>query len=178
MYRKAIILTAKDVQDEEFIYPYYRLQEAGYDLDVVVCGKEPYVCKYGSPIRPAPGKSLIKSTQLELKYDLVVIPGGWAPEAVRMDQTILNFVHSSWKAGYIISAICHGPQVLISAHICRDKKMTCFDGIASDLINAGACYAGRGTFVDGNIVTADHYRENHNWMRETLRLVDSKYVVH
>jgi protease I len=171
---KAMIITAKDVQDEEFLYPYYRLQEAGFDLEVCYVGDENKAFgKYGIPIRPSPGKKLLPAHLVnhDIDYDLIVVPGGWAPEIVRMSDSVMRIIKSAHRTGSVISAICHGPQVLISAEICKEQQMTCYEGMSHDLINAGAQYMGPGTFVSKNIVTADHYRENPQWMKQTLELV-------
>lgn len=186
-YKRAVIITAKDVQDEEYLYPYYRLQEEGFDLEVVVVGShDAPKGKYGIPIRPAPNKVLLVPNALSLplsqQFDLIVIPGGWAPEIVRKDEHVRQFIYNANHEGKILSAICHGPQVLISSLVCHNKKMTCYEGMSDDLENASAEYMGPGTFVDGNIVTADHYRENPSWMKRTLeaynKFCEAEYTVH
>ncbi len=183
MYKKAVIITAKDVQDEEFLYPYYRLQEDGFYFEVMLCGSSistSTTCgKYGIPIRKHPdAQGFILPCADPTDYSLIVIPGGWAPEAVRMNKLAVEFVRRAHKQGSIISAICHGPQVLISAGLCNGRRMTGYDGIVDDLENAGATYAGQGTFVDGNIITADHYRENPKWMKKTLETYYAQFSVH
>lgn len=181
MYNKAVIITAKDVQDEEFLYPYYRLQEAGFDLDVCLVGTGDKG-KYGIPIRPVPGKSLIESSQLQNQYDIVIIPGGWAPELVRMDVTVTAFIKKEFHyRTSIIGAICHGPQVLISAMICDGLVMSGYIGIADDITNAGAIYTPN-IAVSETVVTAAHYRDNPIWMKTILeehnKRVLETYVVH
>lgn len=181
MYNRAVIITAKDVQDEEFLYPYYRLQEAGFFLDVCLVG-EIAKGKYGIPIRPVPGSQLLSPSNLTGDYDVIIIPGGWAPELVRMNKDVLKFVKRSYEAGAIIGAICHGPQVLISAMICENQTITGYIGIADDIANAGAIYVDRPVVVSNNIVTSPHYRDNPIWMKTVLeeheKRVLAQYVVH
>jgi len=162
---KAVILAEKDVQDEEYIYPYYRLQEEGFELDVAVTNcTEKVVGKYGIPIKANISFNLLWAEN----YDLVVIPGGWAPEKMRMNSYVLNFVKKCDEMGKVIAAICHGPQVLISAGIVKGRKVTGYVGIKDDITNAGATYVDAGVVVDGNLVTSPHYKNNPEFMRETL----------
>lgn len=201
MYKKACILVAQGVQDEEFIYPYYRLKE-DFDLDVIFVTAPKYgnpVGKYGIPFKPDiwlnehvksymeqrklpytenESTALIKLTD---KYDVVIIPGGWqAPEIMRMNEYVKVFVARIHEQNKIIGAICHGPQVLISANVGRNQKMTAFQGIKDDIANFGAEFVDRPVVVDGNLVTAQHYKDNSEFMKAVLktyfeRLVPEKY---
>jgi len=164
----AIILVAQGVQDQEFWYPYYRLQEAGFDVNVVVSGSCANITgKYGIPIKGSCNTNELKHDGF---YDVIIIPGGWqAPEIMRQDKKILQFLHKADDDGLLIGAICHGPQVLISAGICYNRKMTCYKGMKDDLLNAGAQYIDKPVVVDNNIITAPHYDNNSDWMREIIK---------
>jgi protease I len=70
--------------------------------------------------------------------------------------------------GHLVAAICHGPQVLISAGLLKGKKATCFSGMKDDLINAGATYVDAPVVVDGNLITSPHYRNNPEFMKAIL----------
>jgi protease I len=182
MYKKAIMLIDKEAQDEEYVYPYYRLQEAGFNLDVVSTSTMDIKCKYGIPVKVT---YLIDETlgkDISKYYDVLVIPGGWSPERVRMNKQALNVVVHMHASKKIIAAICHGPQVLLSAGISRDKKMTCFVGMKDDMVHAGAVYVDEPVVIHGNIITSPHYKNNPEWMRETLRVYDEycakEYAVH
>ncbi|PKN02360.1 MAG: peptidase C56 [Elusimicrobia bacterium HGW-Elusimicrobia-1] len=164
--KKAVIITAQNFQDEEFIYPYYRLREAGFSVDVAIKGKETVKGKYGLPCKPTVDTKDLR----ESDYDLVVIPGGHeAPDRVRQVREVLDFVRAMNAKGKVISTICHGPWVLISAGVVKGKKISAYIGIKDDVVNAGAEYVDAPVVVDGNIVSSPHYQYNGDWMRETLK---------
>ena len=164
--KRSVIITGPNFQDEEFIYPFYRLQEAGFIVDVATKDKENVKGKYGVPV-----KATIDAKDLkESDYDLVVLPGGHeAPDRVRQIKGVLDFVKSMHDKGKIISSICHGPWIMISAGIVRGKKISGYIAIKDDIINAGAEYVDAPVVIDGNIVTSPHYKYNGDWMRETLK---------
>jgi protease I len=165
--KRAVIITGPGFEDPEFIYPYYRLQEENFAVDVATYDNKDAVGFRGWPISPS-----IKLGDLQTsKYELLIIPGGReAPDRVRQVVEILNFTKEMFDQGKIVSSICHGPWVLISAGIMRGKKATCYWGIKDDLINAGAIYLEDPAVIDGNLVTSPHYKWNADWMRATLSL--------
>lgn len=164
--RKAVIITGPNFQDEEFIYPFYRLQEAGFKVDVAVKDKEMVKGKYGIPAKPTIDVKDLK----ESNYDLVVLPGGHeAPDRVRQIKEVLDFVRAMNAKNKVISSICHGPWIMISAGIVKGRKITGYIAIKDDIVNAGAEYIDAPVVVDRNIVTSPHYKYNGDWMRETLK---------
>ena len=164
--KRAVIITGPGFQDEEYIYPYYRLQEAGFKVDVAVKGKETIIGKYGLPVKPTMDTAALD----EKDFDLVILPGGYeAPDRVRQIKEVLAFVKAMYEKNKIVSTICHGPWILISAGIVKGKKVTGYVGIKDDLINAGAEYVEAPVVVDGNIISSPHYKYNGDWMRETLK---------
>jgi len=164
--KRAVIITGPGFQDEEFVYPYYRLLEAGFVVDVATQDKVVVHGKYGIP-----AKANIDTRELRAEdYDLVVLPGGHeAPDRVRQDKHVLEFVRGMDEAGKIVAALCHGPWVLISARVVRGRKATCYIGMADDLINAGAIYVDAPVVEDGHLITAPHYRNNADFMRAILQ---------
>lgn len=192
----AIILVESGVQDQEFWYPFYRLQEAGFK--VVVSGpsrpKDPFfkagvsitsfhknqptgpgiLGKYGIPIQCDIEHSQLRSESPQA--DVVIIPGGWeCPEKLRMNQDVLDYVMQQYQAGAVIGAICHGPWVLISAGLADGKQMTCYKGMKDDLVNAGAVYVESEAQYHDGIVTSPHYRNNPQFMGMVLAAVNSKW---
>ena len=164
--KRAVIITGPRFQDEEFIYPYYRLLEEGFHLDVATKDKVTVHGKYGIPVIPTKD---VKDLRVE-DYDLVVLPGGQeAPDRVRQIQEVLVFVKAMFDQGKIVAAICHGPWITISAGIMRGKKATCYVGMADDLKNAGALYRDVPVMVDGNLITSPHYRNNGDFMKAILK---------
>ena len=165
--KRAIILTGPGFDDAEFIYPYYRLQEAGFSVDIATSSDEEVASKRGLPAVPTVALKDLDAG----RFDLLVIPGGnVAPDRMRQVQEILDFTRAMNDSNKPIASICHGPWVLISAGIVKGRKATCYQGCRDDLINAGAVYLDEPVVVDGNMVTSRHYNDNVPWMRETLRL--------
>ena len=170
MTRKAVIVTGKLVQDHEYTYPYYRLQEAGYEVDVAIRGKETVQGIIGVKVEPTKDIPELKVED----YDLLVLPGGAkAMEYMRQDEEILKFIADFYKAGKIIASICHGAQLLISAKVVKGKKISGYYSIKDDIDNAGATYVDAPTVVDGRIVTSPHYKHLGPWMKETLAQVEA-----
>jgi protease I len=168
--KKAVIIIAIGVEDTEFAYPYYRLQEAGFSVDVATKGKKDTTGKWGVPITATVDAETIS----EADYDLVVVPGGYeSPDRVRQIGNVLEFLRGFDANKKIISSVCHGPWVLISAGIVRGRRMTCYPGCKDDLINAGAIYEAAPVVTDLNIVTAPHFRNNPEWLKATLSAYDS-----
>lgn len=165
MQRRAVIVVAQGVEDAEYLYPFYRLQEAEFEVDVAIKGKSNVIAKHGLPISATVDADVIQ----EVDYDLLIVPGGYeSPDRVRQNSNILKLARDFNKAGKLISSICHGPWVLISAGIVKGRNMTCYVGCKDDLINAGAKYTNEPVVVDENIVTSPHFRDNAIWMKETI----------
>ena len=164
---RAVILVENGFQDEEFVYPYYRMKEEGWEVSVV--GPDGCKGKYGIPARST-------SFDIHKALDVIVIPGGYeCPDRLRMKPDVLNLVQDAFEAGKIIAAICHGPWVLISAGILKDRVCTAYPSLRDDLLNAGAKYNPVPVVTDGNIVTADHYRNNGEFMKAVIQAVNKKH---
>lgn len=164
---KALIITGKFVQDPEFIYPFYRLQEDGYDVVVATeDGKETFgVAGTKIPVH-------ITTDNLSVDaYDILVLPGGArALEYIRQNQKVLDFI-VAWNAtGKVIACICHGAQLLISAKVVKGRKISGYYSLKDDIINAGAEFVDAPFVTDGAIVTSPHYRHMGPWMKEVLRI--------
>lgn len=165
--KRAVIITAANFQDEEFTYPYYRLLEEGFQVDVATPEKAIVYGKYGVPAKPTVGTDDLKAND----YDLVILPGGFeAPDRLRIRQEVLRFVKEMYEANKLVAAICHGPWICISAGIMKGKKATGYISIADDIRNAGATYVEKNVVVDGNLITAPHYRNNGDFMKAILNL--------
>ncbi|MEK6543041.1 MAG: type 1 glutamine amidotransferase domain-containing protein [Elusimicrobiota bacterium] len=150
MAKKIAILIEQDYQDLEVWYPYYRLREAGAQVDFIAPLESTYKGKYGYPAN-------VETTFANAKadaYDAVIVPGGFAPDYLRRCPQSIQFVQDAYNKGKIVASICHGPWVLVSAGILRGKKATCFSAIADDLKNAGARYEDSAVVVDGNLITS------------------------
>lgn len=165
---KALILLEEGVEESEFIYPYHRFREAGFQVDI--CGpkaKETYMGKHGVPFR-----SEVSPEGVSLKeYDAIIIPGGRAPDRMRVDKGMVGIVRDADREGKVIAAICHGPQMLIEADVVRGRKATSWRSVATDLRNAGAVYVDAEVVVDGRMVTSRMPADLPAFCRESLRLL-------
>ncbi|MFX0096613.1 MAG: type 1 glutamine amidotransferase domain-containing protein [Candidatus Hodarchaeota archaeon] len=166
--RKVLILIGEGFEDSEFLYPYYRFQEEDYEVDVVGSkAKEVYTGKRGVPM-----KSNLSPDQVRIEdYDAVIIPGGQAPDRMRLNKGLVKIVKEAHEKGKVIAAICHGPQMLIEADIVRGKKATCWYSVATDLKNAGATYLDAPVVVDGNFVTSRFPADLPKFCKETIKLL-------
>ena len=163
--KRAVIITGPGFQDEEFVYPYYRLLEAGLRVDVATKDKTVVHGKYGVPATPTIDVKDLR----EPDFDLVILPGGHeAPDRVRQIKEVLTFVRAMDEAGKIVAALCHGPWIAISAGIVKGRRATCYPGMADDLRNAGAIYIDAPVVEDGTLITAPHYRNNGDFMKAVL----------
>ncbi|MEM3479597.1 MAG: type 1 glutamine amidotransferase domain-containing protein [Candidatus Bathyarchaeia archaeon] len=148
--KKVAVLAGPEYEDLELHYPYLRLIEEGAEVKVLAVKKEVVKGKHGLSIEV----DLSMDEANPKDFDCVIIPGGWAPDRLRRDPRVLNFVKSIYEQGKIVAAICHGPQVLISAGILKGKRATCVSAIKDDVINAGAKYEDSPVVRDGNIITS------------------------
>ena len=174
---KALIITGKQVQDQEFIYPYYRLQEEGYEVDVAVRGKETVFGAIG--IKIVPTRDIPELWDREFigipGHPLLILPGGAkAMEYMRQDVALLAYISLHHECGGIIGSICHAAQLLISASLVKGRRISGYYSIKDDINNAGGTFVDAPFVTDGRIVTAPHYRHLGPWMREVLRVANGK----
>ena len=98
-----------------------------------------------------------------------ILPGGFeSPDRLRIRSEVLEFVRDMDQAGKLVAAICHGPWILISAGLVQGRKVTGYMSIADDLKNAGAVYGEQDLVIDGNLISAPHYRNNGEFMRAVI----------
>lgn len=164
---KALVISADNFEDTELLVPYYRLQEEGIDVDVASIRKGTIKGKHGYEV--AVTKTLTEVNPDE--YVLLVLPGGKAPEAVRKQQKAVDIVQHFFQKNKPVSAICHGPQTLITAGLLKGKRATCYRTVAEEMKAAGAFYEDREVVVDGNLVTSRQPSDLPAFMRETLKMI-------
>ena len=171
MGKKAVIITGKFVQDPEYTYPLYRLDEDSFHVDVAVRNKEIVLGVKGETVKPTKDIPELKVED----YDILILPGGArALEYIRQDQDVLKFIREFHKTGKVIGVICHGAQLLISAGIAKGKKISGYYSIKDDINNAGATFVDAPAVVDGNIITSPHYKYLGPWMKAVL---DTHYAL-
>jgi len=167
--KRAIIIAGKLIQDHEFIYPYYRLDEEEYEVDVAVRGKETVLGSIGVKVVPTKDYPELKVAD----YDLLVIPGGAkAMEYMRQDKEILNFISAFHASGRVIACICHGAQLLISAKLVKGRKIAGYYSIKDDIENAGGTYVDAPAVIDDRMITTAHYKYLGPWMKAALKQVE------
>ena len=173
--KKAIIITGNLVQDHEFIYPYYRLLEEGYNLDVCILEGKPVQGILGTAIPPNKEQVIKKIEDVKINdYEILVIPGGVkAMEKVRQNTDIINFISDFDKEKKIIACICSGAQLLISAKVVKGRKISGYYSMKDDLINAGAIYTDLPAVIDDNIITTAHYKDMGPWMKAVIEKINS-----
>lgn len=166
--KKMLILLENGVEDSEFIYPYYRFQEAGYKMDIVAPkAKREYIGKRGGIFT-----SEFSPSEVDLDlYDAIIVPGGQAPDKMRIHQEMVELIKDANAKGKVIAAICHGPQMLIEADIVKGKKVTSWPSVRTDLKNAGARVVNEASVVDGNIVTSRSPQDLPDFCRSVLNLL-------
>ena len=149
--KKVAILIENLFDERELIYPYYRLQEEGFEVHLIGHKKDTiYKSKSGLT-----EKSTHASDEVSAKdYDAVVIPGGFSPDYMRRTKATVDVVREMYEADKPVAAICHAGWMLASAFDIKGKKLTSYFSIKDDLINAGAEYLDKEVVVDGNIITS------------------------
>ena len=148
---RAAVLVEQQYQEMEVWYPLYRLREAGCKVTVVGPeANQTYPSKLGYPVKSDRAAKDVKADD----FDVLVIPGGFAPDYLRRHEAILKLVGSMVEQGKVVAAICHGPWVLCSTQALKGRKVTCFSSIKDDVSNAGGKYVDQEVVRDGNIITS------------------------
>ena len=149
--RKVAVMVDEMYQVLEVWYPYYRLKDAGFDVDLVGAeADKQYHSKEGYPCICDKAAGGVDADE----YDCMVVPGGFAPDFMRRSEDVIQFANDLVNAGKVIAAICHGGWLLCSTAAYKGKKATCFMAIKDDIANAGAEYIDAECVVDGNLITA------------------------
>lgn len=148
---RVAMLVEDGFEDVELTGPADRLREAGVEVTLVApFADRDYTGKRGAVVRSHVAAGAAKAAD----FDAVIIPGGYAPDKMRMRPALVDLVRDAVAAGKPVAAICHGPQMLISADALRGRTVTCWPSIAVDVKNAGGLYVDRPVVEDGNIITS------------------------
>ncbi len=152
MGNRAAILVEEDFDDVELTGPMRALKDVG--IKVIIVGSQSDRL-YTGKRRQVKIRSDASADEVPASlFDVIVIPGGYAPDKMRMYVSMVNLVKEADSEDKIIAAICHGPQMLISADIIRGRKVTSWPSVSVDLVNAGADWVDRPVVQDGNIITS------------------------
>ncbi len=151
MSKKIAILATNGYEDLELHYPRIRLNEAGYETELISINTDIIVGKHGYPTKP----DLPIQDANPADYAGIILPGGSAnPDHLRRYDEVLSFIRSLHSDGKLIGAICHAGWVLISAKILDDKKATSYFAIKDDMINAGVDFVDKAVVIDENLITS------------------------
>ena len=150
--KRIAMLVEDEFEDRELTGPLEALRAAGAIVTLV----GPTA---GAEFRGKRGQTTVKSDisagSAHIRdFDAVVIPGGHAPDRMRMRHAMVDLARDAMEAGKPVAAICHGPQVLISANALRGRTLTCWPSIAVDVKNAGGLYVDKPVVEDGNLITS------------------------
>ncbi len=168
--RRVVILAEREYEDLELWYPKLRLEEAGVEVFVAGPEKDRYLSKHGYPVDADGSASDLRPDD----FDGVIVPGGWAPDYLRRDKAVTDFVRAMADAGKLVGAICHGGSVLVSAGILRGREMTSVVAIRDDLTNAGAAWIDAELVVDKNLVTSRRPADLPAFLRGILGVLEAE----
>ena len=192
MAKKVLLIAGDYAEDYETMVPFQMLLMVGVKVDAVCPDK-----KAGERVITAvhdftgeqtysekPGHYFTLTKDFDKvnpeEYDGLVLPGGRAPEYIRLNPRVREIVKHFVDANKPIAAICHGPLVLASIPgALKGKKATCYPAVSPDIVNAGAEYVEvpiDDVVVDGNLVTAPAWPAHPKWMREFIRLLGIEFV--
>lgn len=166
---KALIISADRFEDLELFYPYYRLQEESIETTLAsitkgeIEGKNGYVAEVDEKIKDVEPED----------YDFLVLPGGKAPQELRKNEDVLEAARHFFKGGKPVAAICHGPQILISAGLMEDRKATSYRSVKKELLDVGAKFEDKEVVVDDNLVTSRKPEDLPAFTREFLKKIES-----
>ncbi len=164
---KALIISADRFEDTELLVPYYRLIEEGIEVDVISIKKGTIKGKHNYEIKIDKTLKDIDTSD----YDLLIIPGGKAPEALRKDKEVIDTVKHFFDNNKAVSAICHGPQILITAGLLKGRHVTCYKSVAPEIKEAGANYEDKEVIVDGNLITSRQPSDLPAFIREIMKML-------
>lgn len=187
--KRILMLVGDYVEDYEVMVPFQALQMVGHTVDAVCPDK-----RAGEQVRTAihdfdgaqtysekPGHNFIlNATLAEIRadtYDALVIPGGRAPEYIRLNKQIIKIVRHFADAKKPIAAVCHGAQVLAAADVLKGRSCSAYPAVGPDVERAGGCYADIGmdqVHVDGNLVTAPAWPAHPAWLKAFLDVLGTR----
>lgn len=165
-----VIITGDKTEDLEFFYPYYRLTEAGYTVDVVTPKGGKFEAKHGIGLK----NTLSIDEVTPEHYALLYIPGGKAPEELRKNEKVIAFVKRFAKSDKPIAAICHGAQVLISAELVQGKQISCWPQMREELEQAGGIFVDEALVEDGQFITGRMPGDLHRHLYGVLQCLEGK----
>ena len=190
--KRILFLVGDFVEDYEVMVPFQALAMLGYQCDAVCPDK-----KNGDTVRTAvhdfegdqtysekPGHRFTLNASFdevdEFRYDALVVPGGRAPEYIRLNERVLAIVRHFAEAKKPIASICHGLLVLSAAGVLKGRSCTAYPACGPDVTSGGATFKSIGVdaaHVDGNLVTAPAWPAHPAWLREFVKLLGARIEI-
>ena len=187
--KKILMIVGDFAEDYETMVPFQALQMVGHTVHAVCPDK-----KAGQTVRTAvhdfegdqtysekPGHNFTLNASFNeiqaTDYDALVIPGGRAPEYIRLNQAVIDVVRHFAQAGKPIAAICHGAQLLAAADVIQQKSCSAYPAVGPDVTRAGGTFVDipvDQAHVDGNLVTAPAWPAHPKWLAEFLKVLGTK----
>jgi protease I len=189
--KKILFIVGDYVEDYEVMVPFQALAAVGHEVFAVCPDK-----KAGQTVRTAihdfegdqtysekPGHNFQLNADFDAvkteNYDALCLPGGRAPEYLRLNKRVLEIVKEFFKANKPVAAICHGPQILVSAGVLKDRTGTSYPAVGPDLVDAGCKFvavndSASNSHIDGNLVTAPAWPAHPAWIRDFLKVLGTK----
>lgn len=189
MAKKILMLVGDFVEDYEVMVPFQALQAVGHQVEAVCPGKQA-----GQTVRTAihdfegdqtysekPGHNFALNATFdavrEADYDALVVPGGRAPEYLRLNPRVLDIVRHFAREQKPIAAICHGPQLLAAANVIQGKRVSAYPACAPEVTLAGASFAEipvDSAVTDGGLVTAPAWPAHPQWIAQFLTVLGTR----
>ncbi len=163
--KQVLMFAASLFEDSELLYPLHRLREEGAQVTIAGVSQNPVTGKAGHG--PMGVDASVDQVDAE-DYAALVIPGGFAPDAMRRSQRCLDLVHEFDRAGKPIAFICHAGWVPISAGIIAGRRATSFSAIRDDMVNAGCDWVDEPVVVDGNLISSRHPGDLGVWCKALI----------
>jgi protease I len=185
--KKLLMIVGDYVEDYEVMVPFQALQMVGHQVDAVCPGK-----KAGETVRTAIHDFEGDQTYSEKRghnfslnatfdtikaesYDALVIPGGRAPEYLRMNPRVLEIVRHFFDSGKPVAALCHGAQLLTAAGVAKGRSISAYPAVGPEVNEAGGSYVSIGmaeAHVDGNLITAPAWPAHPAWLAKFLQVLE------
>lgn len=171
---RALVLTANNFEDTEAKYPIEQMKNEGWEVTVAAPALGEITGKHGHILPVDTSYAGVDPR----KYDVLMIPGGGAPKTIRSNQVALQIVKTFFNSNKIVAAICHGPQILVSANVVHGRHLTSYkrDDVPEEVNNAGGMWEDKEVVVDGNLITSRNKPDLPAFMRETIKAVNEKVL--
>jgi protease I len=157
-------------EDDEFKRPYDAFREAGHQVDVIGLQAGTELKGYRGQVTVRTDKGITEVRPDDC--DALFIPGGYSPDHLRVNPSMVAYTREMVRSGKPVLAICHGPQLLLTADVVRGRRMTAWTTIQEDLRKVGADVVDEEVVVDGNLVTSRKPDDIPAFIKASLKLLE------